>query len=440
MKLQNILSNKALCIFLVLFLLGAQLSIEFIFLENTLRLSVADFLLVILCIPVIFTLEKRDFFELRLMIGILSILFTFFALNFMFLKGESYSWALVKVVGILILSGMFFVTYLAGKSLTGIESEKSQYTLLRTILIISVLVAVIGLVFHLYHRLNASQNNLLNIAYPQRLSGLLRNPNAYGFFLTCMIIFGLAALCKFQAASKRLIWLSMFVLLTCLFLTGSRGAMIAYAFVAIVTLVCHPKLISKLVFVTFMAVLVPVVIGNGFIWLTEIMNSLGVFGGGNTGANIGRAAHNLNPTYLSQEVLIQGADVGTIERLKSYKVALQVWLEHPIFGAGLGYYKNHSLEYAVREGSLLHNTGLWLLAETGIVGFGLVLLLLVYLFRIFWINRDNWICFSMGLILIAAVVMSQTSEIMYQRHLWIFLGFGFAVAVYHQKHKKAELI
>ncbi|MTI10605.1 O-antigen ligase family protein [Curvivirga aplysinae] len=436
MKMKNILSNKVLCVFIVLLLASAQFSIEFVLMGNSLRLSAADFLLVILCIPVIFTLEKKDFFELRFMIGMLSILLTFFVFNFMFLKGESYSWALVKVVGVLLLSGIFFVTYLAGKSLTGIEPEKSQYTLLRTILVISVLVAAIGLVFHLYHRLNASQNNLLNIAYPQRLSGLLRNPNAYGFFLACMIIFGLSALCKFQVASRKLIWLSLFVLLTCLFLTGSRGAMIAYVSVAIVALICHPKLINKLVFVTFMAVLVPVVIGNGFVWLADIMNSLGVFGVGDAGANIGRAAHSLNPTYLSQGILIEGSDTGTIERLESYKIAFQIWLEHPIFGAGLGYYKNHSLEHAVREGSVLHNTGLWLLAETGIIGFGIVLALFIYLFRLFWLTRDNWICFAMCLILIVAAVMSQTSEIMYQRHLWVFIGFGFAVAMYHQAQKR----
>jgi O-antigen ligase len=77
-------------------------------------------------------------------------------------------------------------------------------------------------------------------------------------------------------------------------------------------------------------------------------------------------------------------DAGT--RLYGWKLALQLWWMHPLIGAGIGGYEHFSSNYdfvlgAQSQGSTPHQTYLYLLANTGLVGFIAVLVIVLSTFK-----------------------------------------------------------
>jgi len=116
----------------------------------------------------------------------------------------------------------------------------------------------------------------------------------------------------------------------------------------------------------------------------------------------------------------------TSERLKSLQGGLALFVNYPIFGAGLGAY----MESVLREGGaplVIHSTPLWLLAETGLVGFLVFAASYVRIFRA-EIARPSHDLASKLLILImmAFAVMSLPHEMLYQRTFWLLLGAALA--------------
>lgn len=106
--------------------------------------------------------------------------------------------------------------------------------------------------------------------------------------------------------------------------------------------------------------------------------------------------------------------------------AVELFLQHPIFGAGLGTFINgwtEPLRYVI------HSTPLWLLAEFGILG---SLPFFAAALRIFWTElrrgQDND---SAGrllmLIMVAIGTMSLFHELLYQRIFWFLLGAALAM-------------
>jgi O-antigen ligase len=116
----------------------------------------------------------------------------------------------------------------------------------------------------------------------------------------------------------------------------------------------------------------------------------------------------------------------TTERLKSLQGGLSLFINYPIFGAGLGAYT----ESVLRETGaplVIHSTPLWLLAETGLVGFFVFSMPIV---RIFWseLRRSHPDVASklLVLIIVAFAVMSSVHEMLYQRSFWLLLGAAMA--------------
>ena len=116
----------------------------------------------------------------------------------------------------------------------------------------------------------------------------------------------------------------------------------------------------------------------------------------------------------------------TIERIKSMQGGLSLFINYPIFGAGLGAY----MESVLREGGaplVIHSTPLWLLAETGLVGFFVFTMPVV---RIFWSEltrpSPDFVSKLLVLMILAFVVMSSVHEMLYQRSLWLLLGAALA--------------
>lgn len=112
------------------------------------------------------------------------------------------------------------------------------------------------------------------------------------------------------------------------------------------------------------------------------------------------------------------------ERWESLTRGLGLWLDHPLFGAGLGAFVHGHL---VETGTLLviHNTLLWLLAEFGAIGtlpwLGLFLGAVLVALRHLDSAGSRWAVALLG-VLGCFALFSLVHDILYQRVLWLLLG------------------
>jgi O-antigen ligase len=112
------------------------------------------------------------------------------------------------------------------------------------------------------------------------------------------------------------------------------------------------------------------------------------------------------------------------DRIASLLGGLRMWLDHPVFGAGLGAFMN---EHVGKTGAplVIHNGFLWLLAEFGVIGFatflampGLITIQILRTRR--W--RDDWANVAAMGCIITLGVMSLTHDVAYQRPYWLLVG------------------
>jgi hypothetical protein len=112
-----------------------------------------------------------------------------------------------------------------------------------------------------------------------------------------------------------------------------------------------------------------------------------------------------------------------LEHLQSMVIGLKMWLAHPLFGAGLGAFMD-SYERTYGHALVIHSTPIWLLAETGLVGFAIFAAAFIAILK----NelgakaaRDMASCFIV-LSLVGFAVMGAAHDLMYQRSLWLLIG------------------
>ena len=127
-------------------------------------------------------------------------------------------------------------------------------------------------------------------------------------------------------------------------------------------------------------------------------------------------------------------------RLDGYRDAFVMWRDNPVFGAGLGVYLHgQSLEEKPEILVLqIHNTALWLLAETGLAGFLAMAGIFIVLFYKVWClarsppagtESEHWFQSAVLLILVGWAVMSLFHELMYQRIIWLLVGMALTAPV-----------
>jgi O-antigen ligase len=143
---------------------------------------------------------------------------------------------------------------------------------------------------------------------------------------------------------------------------------------------------------------------------------------------------------------------GSSGRSDLWRVGWQVFASHPLAGVGIGNFEVVESHYTLRPGAisrigylvdvphLVHNTYLQLLAETGIIGLGLYLLVLVFCVRATWsaIHRFESIGWRREADLARAVLMgivgmsvalffiSDGDDV----RLWVLLAMGPALATF----------
>jgi hypothetical protein len=102
-----------------------------------------------------------------------------------------------------------------------------------------------------------------------------------------------------------------------------------------------------------------------------------------------------------------------------------MFFAHPLFGAGLGAFVA-TFEHEHGRFLIIHSTPVWLLAETGIIGF--LAFAVPYLIALGAGLRSSGKGLSdvggtlLVLALLAVGVMCQVHELLYQRSLWLLLG------------------
>jgi O-antigen ligase len=229
---------------------------------------------------------------------------------------------------------------------------------------------------------------------PNSIEGFALNHNFFAFEL----LMALAA--TFVAARAPALRMTLIaILIAGLWFTGSRSGWITLPFVFAAAIYLQASRIREIATATICAAglaLIPVV--------------QGIFTG----------ASRLPALIPSQR--------DTAERILSITSGLRMFADHPVFGAGLGAFRNQLILRFSDQPLLIHSTAVWMLAELGIIGFLIFTIPVLQLFytEIRLKRRDV----ASKLIVLSLVVfgaMSTPADMLYQRTFWLLIGAALAL-------------
>ena len=112
-----------------------------------------------------------------------------------------------------------------------------------------------------------------------------------------------------------------------------------------------------------------------------------------------------------------------VERIASLQGALKIFLDHPIFGGGLGLFVAERLRQFGKT-LVIHSTPLWLLAETGIVG----LFVVATLFARVLISEFRRIVRGDSISLLIVLILWSWASFPWPMSCFINEGSGFCLA------------
>jgi putative inorganic carbon (hco3(-)) transporter len=229
-----------------------------------------------------------------------------------------------------------------------------------------------------------------------RLAGMLLDPNAYGGLLVM-------ALVMIEAASwgpsplfrESTLWISRLTLVVGILFTFSRSAWVALGISLLLLCIVKTRIAGRLVVAGLAgAPCIFLVMGQRFLPIFERM--------------------------ASRPKQVEG-------RFELIHDAFAAFLEHPLFGGGMG-------SFRLSEGYIAHNSAMWFLADFGVIG------LTVFLGFLGWFFLKGWFAYrfapSREQPVALALLVAHTSmtglamgiEAFYQRHWW--LAFGLIASAY----------
>ncbi len=147
---------------------------------------------------------------------------------------------------------------------------------------------------------------------------------------------------------------------------------------------------------------------------------------------------------------LEARDFSINVRIESYYRALENWADAPVFGTGLGSHLQ-AKQTGVKDNApaqQIHNTGLWILTELGLVGFTAFLGLFVTLIWRFWKtsvsarNSDTQSAdavYAVVLVMSGWLVMSLAHELLYQRALWLMMGLALGTCIRFEQQAQAAV-
>jgi hypothetical protein len=233
------------------------------------------------------------------------------------------------------------------------------------------------------------------------MEGFSQNRNAFSFGL-------LLAICAMPMIPRHLRPVALAVLMLGLWFAGSRAGLGTFVILICVTVSLRAILLWEL----GSAVLG---FGAGLLFVSAVSG----FSAGGTGSavspHIDFLAHI--PIFTTNELYGSSNN----QRIESIMEGFQLFLSHPFFGAGLGFYMSEQIKLGAPL--VIHSTPVWLLAETGIVGFAAFAVPAAWIFFREWpLRYRDAAAQTIIMALVAFVVMSSVHELLYQRALWLLLG------------------
>ncbi|KZC98957.1 MULTISPECIES: lysylphosphatidylglycerol synthase domain-containing protein [unclassified Thalassospira] len=303
----------------------------------------------------------------------------------------------------LVGSGILLCYLIIGLVSVAFWGDFSVRTAIRALSVAIVVLAIMEFAL----RMVFGYDSLLSLGWHgPRWTGLLNNPNSYAFFLVS--VFCLIFSFERNFSNLRRDWITVATLslvMALIYLTMSRAALGSMIVLLAVLLSFDWKKVVASVLGAVM--LWCVVIGLNEIFELFVQTTVGV-----AGFNEGRVAQFGEMQY---------------DRIASLYEGWKLFLESPVFGAGLGVF--HEIQALKGHPLVIHNSFLWVLAEMGGIGF-----LIICVVPLFWVSfiflKGQWRVDpyqrTLVLLVLNAAIMGLAHELLYQRVFWLILGMLFA--------------
>jgi hypothetical protein len=229
---------------------------------------------------------------------------------------------------------------------------------------------------------------------PYAVEGFAQNHNAFALQMLMAIS---ATFVAARAPAMRTALIA--ILIAGIWIAGSRSGWITLVFVLAAAIFLRATKIREILIATICAALIA---------LIPILQGMSA-GGASFPALI--------PSYTN-----------TAERMLSITGGLRMFADYPVFGAGLGAFRNQLILTFSDQPLLIHSTAIWLLAEMGIVGFLVFAVPVLQLFytEIRLTHRDA-ASKLIVLSLVAFGAMSMPADMLYQRTFWLLIGAALAL-------------
>jgi hypothetical protein len=134
-----------------------------------------------------------------------------------------------------------------------------------------------------------------------------------------------------------------------------------------------------------------------------------------------------DPAASILDVIGREAEGSTYEHILTVEQGLAMFASHPLFGAGLGAFIGEQVRLTGTP-LVIHSTPVWLLAETGIIGFAVFFAAAARIVAVEWSRRAQRPARFLILIFGVLALMSELHELLYQRGFWLLLGATLAIA------------
>lgn len=342
--------------------------------------------------------RKKQFVFPRLLLPMGGVLFTFCISLFVGMEYLGYlsMYGFVnKLIGLILL----IVSYFCGTVILGRDREMFSFAL-GFLLFAGFMVNTISLLAYVGHLTVELESPLVT---SNRISGLILDSNAMGGFLVAVFLIQLGVLRGEQAQrARQVMWTNAVLLPMGIFLTFSRSAWVALA----------------------AGVLVIAYLGNRRALASLAAGAVVVITLG------GMAVYELSRWWAAEEEIADLALRGStvVSRLGFIQEGLTLWADQPIFGIGLGSYLELNQWTA-----MIHNTYVWLLVDTGLVGLSACALMFLGVYRNLRTGlgaQAELRSYAIGVTaaLVAMLAFMTGIEGLYQRHLWLLFVFSDALA------------
>lgn len=231
------------------------------------------------------------------------------------------------------------------------------------------------------------------------LDGFAQNVNAFSF--QCLMVLAVAIA---RGQRKRLV---IALAMAAILIGGSRAAIGSALVVLVTAVVFIPGIWRRIIDAAILAAAV--------VYFVEISG--------------GMAAGQIS--------LLADRSASDVEHYGTISAGLRMFLDNPIFGAGLGAF---IAEWPAKYKLVVHSTPVWLLAEFGIVGAAVFFIPIVRIAfgELKRFRRDDSAGNLLILIIAGFASMSCFHELFNQRTFWFLLGTGLAVVAKERKPRHPE--